>query len=484
MRPIWQQLLDRLGTTAPVIYAFDMRPQQMAQWEEILSLGLLRELELMDIILCEDCGEGHWANIFWIEPGVQACFGCPEAGVITVGPEKLRKWHIDSRRVAALVAEALDVDFAGEGYLSDRLWRLGRRRIGGQYREIFFGGGMGLEAAEISSTIQNMVGRAPALVFHVRRQIFGGQNEDINTLPTGHHFFGLDSVSAIRDARLMLDFDYVEERLIQNQRPGDKNVVEIPAPPGTGWKDVSILLYDGMMQATVSGRIHEKEFDELGVAADAQNVQVLRLFAAARGSLSADSIAKATDGLTPTKKKVGRLRDLLRELFGIDGDPIPNNRKADSYSCAFRIRLGDDLGYPTPNGSGWVHFSFHERDDGRLVVSTGENKRRRGYMAGGDGAVRADVAEESQEVFRTYTIEDITPRSLSGKLPAEGVVLQKLLRAGGQLNRRADDIPTLKLARRLMEWTGISQPPFSFSPPRDIWVASFSCSSAFARIKS
>ncbi len=484
MRTIWQQLLDRLGATAPIIYAFDMRPQHMVQWEEILSLGLLRELELMDIILCEDCGEGHWASIFWIEPGVLACFGCPEAGVIQVGPERLRKWQIDSRRMATMVAEAMDVTFAGEGFLSDRLWRLGRRRIGGQYREIFLGGGMGLGAAEISSTIQSLVGRAPAVVFHVRRQIFSGQHGDINTLPAGHHFFGLDSVSAIRDARLMIDLDYVEERLIQDHRPAEKNVVEIPSPPGTGWKEVSILLYDGMMQATVSGRIHEKDFGELGVAADAQNVQLLKLFAAARGSLSAANIAKATGGVTPTKKKVGRLRDLLRELFGIDGDPIPNNRKADSYSCAFQIRLGDDLGYPTPNGSGWVHFSFHERDDGRLVVSTGETDRRRGYMAGADGAVRADVAEASQEVFRTYAIEDITPRSSSGKLPAEGVVLQKLLRSGGQLTRRADDIPTLKLAKRLMEWTGIDQPPLSFSPPRAIWVASFSCSSAFARLQS
>jgi len=181
---------------------------------------------------------------------------------------------------------------------------------------------------------------------------------------------------------------------------------------------------------------------------------------------------------------VRRLRALLQSLIDIDGDPVPNQKKADACSCSFEIRLADDDGYPTHAGATWIDFSFHERADGRLLVSTGEKQRRRGLAFDQtDDTVRAEVAETTGEAVRTYSIDDIVPRSPSGNMPAEGIALVALLRSGGRIERPGGDMAILTLAHRLRRWTGLAQDPLSFSESTSTWLASFSCSSAIAARK-
>jgi hypothetical protein len=238
-----------------------------------------------------------------------------------------------------------------------------------------------------------------------------------------------------------------------------------------------------LLQVTVCGKVTEKEFAEIGVDQQSQPIQLLKLFAAARGTLSSERISKTPKGDTPPKTRVRRLRALLESLIDIDGDPVPNQKKADTYTCAFEIRLADDDGYPTPAGTTWIDFSFHERADGRLLVSTGEKQRRRGLTIDQGDTVRAEVAETTRESVRTYLINDIVPRPSSGKMPAGGSALVDLLRSGGRIRRAGDDMAILILAQRLREWTGLGQDPLSFSASTGTWLANFSCSSALAAPK-
>ena len=410
-------------------------------------------------------------------PGVKACFGCDTEGVIDIELDRLRQWRIDADRVAGLVAGSLDLSSPIEVLLRERLWRIGRRRMGGRYREIFFGVGAGLPVAEMSAAIRSSIGPGSALLLTV------GADGNPDGIPAGQHRLDLASVSRVEGGRVVIDLDYVEERLAGEAASTRKSSPSIPVPAGTAWRDVSIIVFDGLLQVTVCGKVYEKEFGEIGVDEQSQPVQLLKLFAAARGTLSSERISEVPKGDTPPKTRVRRLRALLQSLIEIDGDPVPNQKKADTYTCAFEIRLVGDDGYPTPAGTTWIDFSFHERADGRLLVSTGEKQRRRGLAIDRDDTVRAEVAETTREAVRTYLIDDIVPRPSSGKMPAGGSALLDLLRSGGRIRRAGDDMAILILAQRLREWTGLGQDPLSFSDSTGTWLASFSCSSALSAAK-
>jgi len=474
---VWQQLLDRLAAGEVTICADEVPRWDKNQWEEVLGLGLLRETELAGAVVCDQCGEAHWAEVYWVTPGVKACFGCDTEGVIDIELDRLRQWRIDADRVAGLVAGSLDLSSPIEVLLRERLWRIGRRRMGGRYRDIFFGVGAGLPGAEMSAAIRSSIGPGSALLLTV------GADGNPEGIPAGQHWLDLTSVSRIEGGRVVIDLDYVEERLAGEAAPPRKSSPSIPVPAGTAWRDVSIIVFDGLLQVTVCGKVYEKEFGEIGVDEQSQPVQLLKLFAAARGTLSSERISEVPKGDTPPKTRVRRLRALLQSLIEIDGDPVPNQKKADTYTCAFEIRLVGDDGYPTPAGTTWIDFSFHERADGRLLVSTGEKQRRRGLAIDRDDTVRAEVAETTREAVRTYLIDDIVPRPSSGKMPAGGSALLDLLRSGGRIRRAGDDMAILILAQRLREWTGLGQDPLSFSDSTGTWLASFSCSSALSAAK-
>jgi hypothetical protein len=412
-----------------------------------------------------------------VTPGVKACFGCDTEGVIDIELDRLRQWRIDADRVAGLVAGSLDLSSPIEVLLRERLWRIGRRRMGGRYRDIYFGVGAGLPVAEMSAAIRSSIGPGSALLLTV------GADGYPDGIPAGQHRLDLASVSRVEGGRVVIDLDYVEERLAGEAASTRKSSPSIPVPAGTAWRDVSIIVFDGLLQVTVCGKVYEKEFGEIGVDEQSQPVQLLKLFAAARGTLSSERISEVPKGDTPPKTRVRRLRALLQSLIEIDGDPVPNQKKADTYTCAFEIRLVGDDGYPTPAGTTWIDFSFHERADGRLLVSTGEKQRRRGLAIDRDDTVRAEVAETTREAVRTYLIDDIVPRPSSGKMPAGGSALLDLLRSGGRIRRAGDDMAILILAQRLREWTGLSQDPLSFSDSTGTWLASFSCSSALSAAK-
>ena len=477
MRTVWQQLLDRLAAGEVTICADEVPRWDKNQWEEVLGLGLLRETELAGAVVCDQCGEAHWAEVYWVTPGVKACFGCDTEGVIDIELDRLRQWRIDADRVAGLVAGSLDLSSPIEVLLRERLWRIGRRRMGGRYRDIFFGVGAGRPVAEMSAAIRSSIGPGSALLLTV------GADGNPDGIPAGQHRLDLASVSRVEGGRVVIDLDYVEERLAGEAASTRKSSPSIPVPAGTAWRDVSIIVFDGLLQVTVCGKVYEKEFGEIGVDEQSQPVQLLKLFAAARGTLSSERISEVPKGDTPPKTRVRRLRALLQSLIEIDGDPVPNQKKADTYTCAFEIRLVGDDGYPTPAGTTWIDFSFHERADGRLLVSTGEKQRRRGLAIDRDDTVRAEVAETTREAVRTYLIDDIVPRPSSGKMPAGGSALLDLLRSGGRIRRAGDDMAILILAQRLREWTGLGQDPLSFSDSTGTWLASFSCSSALSAAK-
>ena len=472
MRTVWQRLLDRLAAGDVVIGFDEARRWDQCQWRQLLGLGLLRETELAPGVVCDECGDPHWAEVHWVTPGIKACFGCATEGVIDIELDRLRQWRIDADRVAGLVAGSLELSSPVEMLLRERLWRIGRRRLGGRYRDIFFGVPSGSPVAEMSAAIQASIGQGSALLLTI------GAEGNPEGIPSGQHLLDLSSISCLEDGRMTIDLDYLEDRLAEAVPSARKSAPSIPAPAGATWREVSIIVFEGLLQVTVCGQVHEKDFAEIGVEQQSQPIQLLKLFAAARGTLDTTKIQDLVSGDAAVKMRVRRLRQLLQELIGVDGDPIENHRKAKAYTCQFEIRLAGDDGFRTPAGVTWLDLGFHERTDGRILVAVPERRqfRARGAVSRSGESV-GEVAEDRGTVTRTYSLEEMGLRTAAGQITPEGAVFVDLLRAGGMLPRGGNDVVALELAVQLREWTGLDGEPLRLVEASRSWTAVFACSS-------
>jgi hypothetical protein len=355
-----------------------------------------------------------------------------------------------------------------------RLWHLGRRRLGGRFRDLFLAT---VETDTLHGAIQAV-------------QRYGGLTSGAVLLPRAWGL-GADAPSQLRlvdlcamtevaGGRMTVDLDYLEDLFADGMESASSRVRSIPAPQGTSWDEITLLVFDVHLQVDVSGLQTERSFEEAGFSDPDQRLRLLKLLAGARGTLDAQRVAAVFKDKTPLKKRMSRLRQLLQELIPVDGDPIEHNKKAEVYTCRFQIRVGGDRGFQTPDGASWMHFRFHERKDGRLVVSVAERRAFRAHA--GDhatGRMVEEVAQRDEVISRVYSLEELELRTPKGKLTPEGEGFTALLRGAGKLAQKPDDMAVPKLAQRLREWAALDGAPLHFSDVSQSWTARFECSSEF-----
>jgi hypothetical protein len=288
----------------------------------------------------------------------------------------------------------------------------------------------------------------------------------------------LCAMTEVAGGRMTVDLDYLEDLFADGMESTSSRVRSIPAPQGATWKEASMVVSEVFLQVTIRGKQSDRSSTEAGFRVPDQRLDLLKLFAAARGTLDAEKITALLSGDTPVKMRVLRLRQLLQALVEIDGDPISNNKRAKTYACQFTIRLAGDDGFRTPAGATWLDFAFYERADGRILVSVLEPQKFRARGAEREsGRSTGEVAEAGGTVSRTHSLEEIGLRADNGRLSEEGNAFLELLRADGMLPRRSNDMTVLKLAKQLKEWTGIEGDPLRLVEASRSWAAVFACSS-------
>jgi hypothetical protein len=472
MLAIWSRLLERLGSGDPVVGVEEYRTWGRTDFERAAALGILRETEAATWIMCDACPERHWSQVIRVAGGERMFVSCPETGTVAVEPWQLRQWRIDADRLAELTAGALELTGAIQTLLLQRFWTLGRRRLGGRYRDVFLGVGGGVSLPEMSAAIRRSIGQAGALLLTV------GCHGSAAELPTGLEVVDLGAVSHLAESNVTVDLDYLDDRCSGGAQPSRRLHRSIPAPVGTAWKDVSISVFDEFLRITTGGKEQEVEFAQLGVDRQSQTIQLLKLFAAARGTLDAAKIGDLGTGDTGARMRIRRLRRVLQDVIAVDGDPIENQRKARAYVCQFEIRLAGDEGFRAPAGTTWLDLAFHERADGRILVAAPETRRFRARGAPNvNGENVGEVAEDRGSITRTYSLEEMGLRTEGGRLTPEGSAFVGLLRAGGKTARRGNDMVMLKLAKQLRDWTGLGGEPFRLVEASNAWAAVFACSS-------
>ncbi len=472
MPMIWPRLLERLASGDPVVGVDEMRRWGRLEFDRAVSLGILRETEAARWIMCDACPERHWSEVIVVAGGRRMFISCPEEGTVNIEPPRLRQWRIDAGRVADLAAVALGFTTGVEVVLLQHLWRLGRRRLGGRYRDVFLGIGGGPTLAEMSAAVQSLIGQGSALLMSVRC------DGNPNGLPASHQVIDFISVSRLEGAQAVVDIEYLEDRFAESTPPSLKSAQSLPAPAGAVWGDVSIIVFEEFMRITVGRKEHEVGFAEIGLDPQSQTVELLKLFAAARGTLDGAKLRNAITGDTPVRIRVLRLRQLLQALIEIDGNPLGYAKKAENYTCNFHIRLDRDEGFRAPSGTSWLDLAFHERADGRILVSISEKRQFRAHgQYCEDGKRVTEVAERDGTITRTHALEEIGLRNSAGRLSKEGTVFLELLRTGKIRASGDNKLVVLGLAERLRDWTEIAGDPLRLIEASDCWTAVFACSS-------
>jgi len=471
MPAIWPRLLERLASGDPVVGVEEYRRWGKVEFERAISLGILRETEPARWIMCDVCPDRHWSEVITVASGRRIFISCPEEGSVNVEPWRLRQWRIDAGRVAELTAAALGLFTGVDVVLLQHLWRLGRRRLGGRYRDIFLGIGGGPPLSAMSAAIQRSIGQGTALLMSM------GCDGNPDGLPAGQQVIDFIWVSRLEGARVAIDIEYLEDRFAESVPPSRRLPQSLPAPDGAAWGDVAIIVFDEFMRITLGGTVHEVEFASIGMDQQAQPIELLKLFAAARGTLDAAKLQSVVSGDSPLKIRILRLRQLLQALIEIDGDPLSYVKKARTYTCSFQIRLDGDEGFRTPSGASWLDLGFHERTDGRILVSVAEKRRFRAHASHRqDGQREIEVAECDGTITRIHSLEEMGLRSDRGRLTEEGAAFVHLLRAG-MITRDGNDMVVLRLAQRLRDWTGLGGDPLRLVEASRCWTAVFARSS-------
>lgn len=472
MPATWQRLLERLASGDPVVGVDDIRSWNKAEFEGAVTMGLLRETEAARWILCDACSDRHWSEVITVAGGRRMFLSCPEEGSVNVEPARLRQWRIDTGRLAELVALAVGLSGTVRPIDLGRLFHLGRRRLAGRFRDLFLVAG---DTGDLSADFEKLLrydGWSSGVVFVPSVNGCGAG------VPSNLRVVDLSSVGQLSGGALSVDLDYIADCFGDDAPARTDRSQTITAPADAAWSEVGMVLHDTFLRVTIRGKESERDFARAGFRDPDQRLELLRLFAAARGTLDSDRISSVLHGDTPLRTRISRLRQLLQDLIEVDGDPIEHKKKANTYSCQFGVRLGEHWGHATPEGATWMDFSFHECQDGRLLVSvTQEQRYRVRGRAEEDGPPTHEVARRDALNSRLYSLEEMRLRTPAGKLTPEGTAFTKMLRSRGRLPRRGDDLTVLNLAKLLRDWAGVEEQPFRLSEGTDSWTALFACSS-------
>lgn len=469
---MWPRLLERLSAGDPLFSSEEVRRWHRSDFRHVVHLGILREAETASHVLCDSCDEGHFSEVVWVAGGRRACIACPQEGTVTVATDRLRQWRFDTNRFAELLAQALELTGPVQSMDLGCLWHLGRRRLAGRFRDIFLAVADPISAGCVIEKVLKYGGLISGVVLLPRLDYLG-------TVPPQIALVDLAALTHIVAGPIAVDFDYLEGVFAAAADAPRQHACSVTAPAGASWKDVAMVVSEGLLHITIRSKQFERAPAEAGFGEPDQRLELLRFFAAARGTVAVDKMNAFLTGDSPAKMRGLRLRQLLQAFIEVDGDPIEHNRKAGTYSCQFEIRLSGDEGFRTPAGATWLDFTFQERADGRIAVSVSEKQRFRAYGANNQsGRSLGEVAEDGHAITRIHSLEEMGLRSDLGQLTPEGTVFVKLLRAGGTLRSAGNEMVVLKLAGRLREWVGLPGEPIQLAKASGRWTAVFACATA------
>lgn len=114
-------------------------------YERLLAANFVVQTANAAYVSCPSCVDNHSEEVValdWPDGTIKYFVSCPKYLRVEVSPELLSRWTVDWNALARAVAAALALGGECASLFEDRLWRLGRTKWQGAYRDVLFARGL------------------------------------------------------------------------------------------------------------------------------------------------------------------------------------------------------------------------------------------------------------------------------------------------------------------------------------------------------
>jgi hypothetical protein len=440
-------------------------------------VGILQEGPLAASVVCDACGKMHREDVLWESSvrdplGKRAYIRCEE-GPVHVPEIRLRQWIVDGSVIAKSLAAAMALSGTVEEISAGRVWKLGRRRLAGRFRDVFLSMAGTSEHARIADVAARHLTAKDGILLAGEERV----NSNVDRLTV----FDAAEVVELGTDGLTVDLDYIEDALPRDRAIKEDKIRSLPIPEGITWPEVTLEIGESSLRVLARGQSCDVDLDEAGFADTRrksgevdQLFQILGLFALRRGSVPLTEVTRRKRNPDGFRRQISNLRKRLGNLIPAEGESILWDPAEEAYRCRFNIKRAGDMHLPVPSDGSWMSYQIVERRDGRIAVGVKANQLQSAKSA---RTGETDAAEHQETRWQDYSLMDLGLARDVDRLLPEGQAFIELLRSGGRLVRAGDDLAVLKLGQWLRDRTGLAGDPLQFSEATDTWIAAFDCSS-------
>jgi hypothetical protein len=402
--------------------------------------------------------------------GKRAYIRCPEEGPVHVPEIRLRQWVIDGGVMAERLAAAMALSGAVEEILAGSMWKLGRRRLAGRFRDVFLSMAPTGEHLRIADAAARHLTAKDGilLVAQPPRKL-----EGLDRLTV----IDLAQVVELGTDGLVLDLDYIEDGLPSDRAIKEDKIRSLPVPEGILWPEITLEVGESSLRVLARGQSWDVDLEAAGFAdsrrkhGEADKIfQILLWLALHHGRLPLAEVTRRKDSPDGFRRQISNLRKRLCNLIPAEGESIRWDPEEEAYTCSFKILRSGEVTLPQTAGGSWMSYQIIEHRDGRIAVGVKANSVRRARDETG-------TAEHQETLWHEYSLVDLRLARDVDRLLPEGQALIELLRSGGRLVRAGDDLAVLKLNQWLRDRSGLGGDPLQFSEATGTWIAAFDCSS-------
>lgn len=473
---LWRAVVRRCASEERAFCFDEVREWPRERFEHLVKLGILREGPLAATAVCDACGKMHREDVLW-EPSVRDPLGkrayirCEDEGPVHVPEFRLRQWVVDGNVIAKSLAATMVLSGTVEEILAGEVWKLGRRRLAGRFRDVFLSMAAISEHARIADVAARHLTAKDGILLAVQLRL---DNHGLDRLTV----FDAAEVVELGMEGLTVDLGYIEDALPRDRAIKEDKIRSLPIPEGIAWPEVTLEIGESSLRVLARGRSWDVDLEEAGFADTRrksgevdQLFQILGLFALRRGSVPLAEVKRRKNNPDGFRRQISNLRKRLSSLIPAEGESICWDADEEAYTCRFRIQRSGEVTLPQPADGSWMSLELMERRDGRIGVGVKANQIRRARDA------ETGPAQHQESLWHEYSLVDLGLARDVDRLLPEGQALIDLLRAGGRLARPGDDMAILKLNQWLRDRTGLAGDPLQFSEATGTWIAAFDCAS-------
>lgn len=464
-------LLTRTERPDPAFAAAEVSHWPAGALEAFVRFGLLAAADAAESAVCDACGFDHVELVQWDGtpgPARRPFIACPSVGAVSIDPNSLRRWTVRPPALASAVASAVGAAGPVAARVPGRVWKLGPLRTGGRLWAASLAVGLTRpDAAAVVEAAPEL--RAPNALVFVPSTVPPATVWSSERAPA---VVPLCDLLALGPAGLRADPIALASVLPAPVRAAVKGPARaFPTPPDASWESVTLTVGEHHLTVRVGTTVERFGFADAGFEDRREKNKpddlwaLLRVLARLGGHLGTGDATTTKPG--SLKQKVSVLRDRLRALLALSGDPFHPNARGRPYRARFAVRTDGPATFPTPPGATWDDLTLTEIGAGIVEVSVTVAARDVAFVRDDDADGRWEGVTGESEQFNRFTLSDLGPSE-----PAADTLVA-LLRAGGRLTRPADDAGLLALGGALGRFFQLTEPPFHFDPKRRQWAARF-----------